>query len=76
MRNEEMGKGSFEPVSPEKEEVSLIVKCYHLASLEFGQRRKQCLEESTNRVSESCHETVQHEFWIVRRGSCMALVAM
>jgi hypothetical protein len=43
-----LGKDAFLPVSPEKEEIALIVEGDNLSPFKVGKRRKQSLEHATN----------------------------
>ena len=61
------------PVTPEEDEIPLVVKCYNLSTLEFGQLRKCCLEHPANGMSESRYKTVEDKFRIVGSRSSMSL---
>lgn len=62
-------------MTPEKQEVSLIVQGDDLSTFEFGHGGIERLEHSADHVSESRNEAVEDEFWVVRAGSCVSLNA-
>lgn len=62
-------------MSPEEEEVTLIVKRNHLSALEFRHRREECLEETADSVAETSDKPVQDKFGEMGRRARVALNA-
>lgn len=58
---------------PHKDEITLVVECYHLSSFKFGHLGYQCLEHTTNSVTKSGIEVVQNKFWVMCCNDAFAL---
>ena len=54
-------------MSPEEEEVALIVQRDNLTALEFGHRREQSLEKAANGMAETSDKTIEDELWVMSR---------
>ncbi len=67
------GQAGHLPVSPEKEEVPLVVEGDYLSTLELGHRWEERLEEAADCVAQPSYEAVQDELGVVRCRACMAL---
>lgn len=53
-------------MSPEEDEVALVVQCSNLATLELGDMGEQRGEHSSNSVTKTSVEVVENQFWLVR----------
>ena len=60
-------------MSPEEEEVSLVVQCNDLPALELRHGREESLEETADGVAKAGDEAVQDELGVVGCGACMSL---
>ena len=60
-------------MTPEEQEISLIMQRNHLPALELGHGREHCLKHPPNSVSQPCYEVVQNEFREVSCRSGMTL---
>lgn len=60
-------------MSPEEQEVSLVVQRHDLPALEFGQRREEVLEHLADAVTERGDEAVEDELGMVRRRARVVL---
>jgi hypothetical protein len=61
-------------VSPEEQEVTLVVQCHHLATTELGKRGEELAEHATNGVTEKGGEAVEDELGGVGRRAGVSLV--
>ena len=61
------------PVSPEEQEIPLIMNGDDLAALKFGKWWESCLKHSSNGMTQAGSKTIQYEFRVMRRCSPVAL---
>lgn len=59
-------------MSPEEQEISLVMQRDHLSPLELRHWREKSLEHPSNGVTQSSDKVVEHEFGIVRTGAGMS----
>jgi hypothetical protein len=60
-------------MSPEENEITLIVQCYDLSTLKLWELGKGGLKYASTSVAKSCHKSVQDELWVVGCCSSVAL---
>ena len=61
------------PVSPEEQEIPLIMNGDDLSALKFGKWWESCLKHSSDGMTQAGSKTIQYEFRVMRRCSPMAL---
>ena len=63
-------------MSSEKQEITLVMQSYHLATLELGKRREQRLKHSSDGMSKAGGKIIQDKLRVMRCCSCMSLVGV
>ena len=64
------------PMPSEKQEITLVMQSYHLATLELGERWEQSLKHSSNGMSEASGKVVQDKLGVMWCCSCVSLVGV
>lgn len=60
-------------MSPEEQEISLVVYCDDLATLKFRKWWESCLKHSPNSMTQTSNKAIQNKFRVMRCRSAMAL---